>query len=158
MDLEKNSQELIEALDLQPFTEEFGRHRRVFESERFDLDGERKPWAHNSIYHILSPDFPINYLHRLSADDTLILCQGGSGYSYLFHPDSSVEHSVLGQHFQQGEQFCLVISACSWKALQLRSKSAFALMVTVVILSHTRDRIEIGAGQEFVGQYSDAIA
>lgn len=109
MNVEKNSQGPFEALDFQPFTAWFGLRRRVYESERFVFEREREPRAQNSICHTLNPDFPINYLHRLSADDMRTLCHDGSGYYYLLRPHSSAEHVVLGGPLQHGAQFFLMI-------------------------------------------------
>ncbi len=119
-----------------------------------EAGNDRPLAANNSIYYLLTPRYPVDYLHWLPSDDTHILCQGGPVDYYTFGPDGEINHQVLGSDIKSGQQFVILIHGNSWKALKLHPDCPYALMATVVTPEWTPDRIKIGAGKAFLDQYT----
>lgn len=110
--------------------------------------------ANSSIYYMLTREYPINYLHWLAMDDTHILCKGGPLSYYVFNKDGTSEEHVLGNNLTSGEELCIMVPAGSWKALKLHKGVEYALMVSILTPEWTKDRVKIGAGQEFIDKYA----
>ncbi len=148
-------EELKRELGLEPLPKESGFLKKVSTSEIEVVQGRYRLKANSSIYYLLDRDKNINYLHWLSPDDTHVLCEGGPVDYYVFSPDGTVHHHVLGRDPTKKEEFILMIPGGSWKALKLRPGVEFALMVTVLTPEWTddKDRLRIGAGQKFIDEY-----
>jgi nitroreductase/predicted cupin superfamily sugar epimerase len=152
------SETIIKQLGLKYLDKESGYYKKVARSCINVCQNWRRLKANNSIYYLLNREKPINYLHWLSPDDTHILCEGGPVDYYVFHPDCSVEHHVVGKDLKNGERPMLMIPGGSWKALKLRQDVEFALMVTVLTPEWTQKRVKIGAGQNFIDKYANQAA
>lgn len=109
--------------------------------------------ANSSIYYMLTKKHPINYLHWLAMDDIHIICKGGPLSYYVFNEDGTSDEYVIGSDISKGELLTILIPAGSWKALKLHDGVEFALMVSVLTPEWTKERVVIGAGQEFVDKY-----
>jgi predicted cupin superfamily sugar epimerase len=156
-DSTSRSETLIRELNMEPLAGESGFIAYCARSA-IEVLHDGKPFkANNSIYYLLNREQPINFLHWLFPDDTHVLCEGGPVDYYVFAPDNSVEHHVVGRDVSQGQRPMLMIPGGSWKALKLNSDVEFALMVTIITPQWTKDpdRIKIGAGQQFIDRYAD---
>ena len=147
---------LAKELGLNFMPEESGRFSSIGRSKIMvaEAGSDRCLAANNSIYYLLTPQYPINYLHWLLSDDTHILCQGGPVDYYTFGPEGEAKHQVLGQDLKAGQRFAILIHGNSWKALKLHPDCPYALMATVVTPEWTPDRIKIGAGNKFLEKYT----
>lgn len=110
--------------------------------------------ANSSIYYMLTKEYPINYLHWLAMDDMHIICKGGPLSYYVFYKDGTSKEYVVGSDAINGDLLCLMIPAGSWKALKLSAGVEYALMVSVLTPEWTKDRVIIGAGQDFINKYA----
>ncbi len=153
-----DAEDFARELGLEVLPGESGLYTRIARSKIMvaEAGSDRQLAAGNSIYYLLTKEYPINYLHWLSADDTHILCQGGPVDYYTFGPDGQVNHQVLGSDLKAGQKFVVPIPGNWWKALKLHPQCPFALMATVVTPEWTEDRVKIGAGEKFLKKYTGA--
>jgi hypothetical protein len=73
----------------------------------------------------------------------------------VFTPDGRAERHRLGRDLAAGERPVVAVPAGSFKALRLRADASYALMANVLSPEWTPDRVQIGAGPEFVERYRD---
>jgi hypothetical protein len=107
-------------------------------------------------YYMLTRDRPVNYLHRLVPDDTHILIEGGPVDYFIFHPDGRAEKVTLGMDLAAGQRPVIAVPGGCWKALRLRDGVSYALMANALSPEFTPDRVQIGAGAEWVKRYTGA--
>ena len=150
------SEKLIKELDLTPLEGESGYIGYISTSKIVVKQDGRDLKANGSIYYLLNKERPINYLHWLSPDDTHILLDGWPVHYYEFHEEDGkhyATHHLVGSDILKGERPVLMIPGGSWKALVLPVDVEYALLATILTPVWTRDRVKIGAGQEFIDNY-----
>jgi predicted cupin superfamily sugar epimerase len=149
-------QELIRVLGLKPLPKEAGYLGIVgVSSQKVSVDG-RQLAVQSQNYYMLTRDSPINYLHWLAPDDTHILIEGGPVDYYIFHPDGHAEMVTLGADVAHGQRPIVAVPGGCWKALTLHPGAEYALMANTLSPEFTPDRVRIGAGPDFVKQFSGA--
>jgi len=151
-------EELISRLHLRELPGESGRVAEVSVSElRVESHGGAL-LANSSIHYLLDRAMPVNFLHRLDSDDVHVLCEGGPVDYFLFHPDGRSERVTLGRDLSLGHRFLLAIPAGTWKALVLQENQDHVLLANVLSPQWTADRVEVGAGDAFLEQFTGTSA
>lgn len=143
----------IEALGLQHLALESGWFTVTHVSAEQVVAADGPSPVSNAIYFMLTRDRPINYVHRMVADDIQTLIDGGPADYYLFHPDGSVERITMGRDTAAGQQPMVVQPAHTAKAIVLRPGADFLLVGSVVTPAWNPDRIVIGGDQTFLDTY-----
>ena len=147
---------LMAQLKLEPLEGESGFFSFIGASaQSVTVDGRALP-AQSQIYYLLTRDKPINYLHWLASDDTHVLIEGGPVDYFIFHPDGRAERITLGRDLAAGQRLVIAVPGDCRKALRLHDGAAYALMANALSPAWTPDRVEIGAGAEFVRRYTGA--
>lgn len=139
---------LIKSLHLAPLPLESGYLAEVGESI---LVTDGLP-IQSHVYYMLTADRPINYLHHLKSDDTHILIEGGPLDYYIFTPGNPPKKITMGRNVELGETPVISVPAGSWKAIVL--KGEYGLMCNVLTPAFAPDRVTIGAGQEWIDQWT----
>lgn len=148
--------ELVSRLHLRELPGESGRFTEVSVSET-EVGTPGGPLrAHSAIFYLLDRDLPLNFLHRLESDDLHVLCEGGPVDYFVFHPDGRAEQVTLGRDLAAGHRFLIPVPGGCWKALWLHPDAEFVLLANVLTPQWTPDRVQIGAGQEFLDRFSGA--
>ena len=150
------AKQIIEQLNLVELPRESGLYQLAVTSQIQVLtqESEKENLAvQNSIYYMLTEDYPVNYLHWLSPDDTHILVEGDPVDYYLFFPDGHVEKQTIGRDLSAGQRHFVFAPGGCWKALKICPGTVFALMYSVVSPQFTPDRVVIGAGDSFIEKY-----
>jgi uncharacterized protein len=150
------AQELIELLHLAPLPKESGYLAIIGRSAQIvNVDG-RSLAVQSQNYYMLTRERPINYLHRLVPDDTHILIEGGPVDYFIFHPDGHVEQITLGFDVAAGQRPVVAVPGGCWKALRLHPGVSYALMANALSPEFTPDRVNIGAGADWVKKFANA--
>lgn len=153
---EARARELIRELNLSVLAKESGYLGLIGESaQRTSLDGKSLP-IQSQVYYMLTRDRPVNFLHWLAPDDTHILIEGGPVDYFIFHPDGRVEKRVLGMNLTEGERPVVAVPGGCWKALRLHDGASYALMANALSPAFTPDRVQIGAGKDWVERFAGA--
>jgi predicted cupin superfamily sugar epimerase len=109
--------------------------------------------AQSRVYYLLTRELSINYLHRVASEDTHVLVEGGPVDYFVFTPEGRAERYRLGRDVAAGDRPVVAVPAGCFKALRLRADAGYALMANVLSPAWTPDRVQIGAGPEFVERY-----
>jgi predicted cupin superfamily sugar epimerase len=147
------ARELIATLKLSLLPGESGYFAVIGRSGQTVSAGGRTLAAQSQIYYLLTAEAPVNFLHWLAPDDTQILLEGGPVDYYLFHPDGRAERITLGRDAAAGERLVVAVPAGCWKALRLHPGAGYALVANVLTPEWTPDRVQVGAGAEFIATY-----
>ena len=110
--------------------------------------------ASNCIYYALTREHPQNHLHWLEPDDHHILINGGAADYFLFYPDGSLEKKTLGLNLTENQRPLVVAPGGCGKAVRLHDSADFLLVGSVVTPAWTAERVQFGADQTFINQYS----
>jgi predicted cupin superfamily sugar epimerase len=105
-------------------------------------------------YYMLTRELPINYLHWLEPSDTHILIEGGPVEYFIFCPGKAAEKVTLGMDLAAGQRPIVAVPGGCWKALRLRDGAGYALMANTLSPEFTPDRVKIGAGADWVKQWT----
>jgi predicted cupin superfamily sugar epimerase len=150
------ARELIRLLNLRVLPKESGYLGIIGRSAQMvRIDGQSLA-VQSQNYYMLTRDRPVNYLHRLVPDDTHILIEGGPVDYFIFHPDGRAEKVTLGMDLAAGQRPVVAVPGGCWKALRLRDGASYALMANTLSPEFTPDRVQIGAGAEWVKRYTGA--
>lgn len=150
------ARELIHLLNLRVLPKESGYLGVIGRSAQMvSIDGQSLA-VQSQNYYMLTRDRPVNYLHRLVPDDTHILIEGGPVDYFIFHPDGRAEKVTLGMDLAAGQRPVVAVPGGCWKALRLRDGASYALMANTLSPEFTPDRVQIGAGAEWVKRYTGA--
>jgi predicted cupin superfamily sugar epimerase len=150
------ARELIRLLNLRVLPKESGYLGIIGRSAQMvSIDG-RSLAVQSENYYMLTRGRPVNYLHRLVPDDTHILIEGGPVDYFIFHPDGRAEKVTLGMDLAAGQRPVVAVPGGCWKALRLRDGASYALMANTLSPEFTADRVQIGAGAEWVKRYTGA--
>ena len=148
------ARELIDQLHLSVLAKESGYLGLIGESaQKVEVNG-RSLRVQSQVYYMLTRDRPINYLHWLEPDDTHILIEGGPVDYFIFHPDGRAEKFTLGTDVAAGQRPVIAVPGNCWKALRLHQGASYALMANALSPEFTPDRVRIGAGADWVKQFS----
>jgi uncharacterized protein len=150
------ARELIQTLHLTVLPKESGYLGIIGRSAQMvNVDG-RSLAVQSQNYYMLTRDLPINYLHWLVPDDTHILIEGGPVDYFIFHPDGHAEKVTLGFDVAAGQRPVVAVPGGCWKALRLREGASYALMANALSPEFTADRVQIGAGADWVKRFTNA--
>jgi len=150
------AREIIQTLKLELLPRESGYLGIIGSSaQKVPVDG-RALAVQSQNYYMLTKQLPINYLHWLASDDTHILIEGGPVDYYIFHPDGRAEVQTLGMDLAHNQRPIIAVPGGCWKALRLHKGSKYALMANTLSPEFTPDRVTIGAGPDFLKQFSGA--
>ncbi|AOS44562.1 hypothetical protein Verru16b_01625 [Lacunisphaera limnophila] len=149
------ARELISTLQLDYLPGESGYFGLLGRSAQTVEQAGRQLAAQSRIHYLLTAEAPVNYLHWLASDDTHILLEGGPVDYFIFHPGGTVDRVTLGPDVAAGQQRVVAIPGGCWKALRLHPGAGYVLLVNVLSPEWTPDRVKIGAGEEFLQQYTD---
>jgi len=105
-------------------------------------------------YYMLTRELPINYLHWLEPADTHVLIEGGPVDYFIFCPGKAAEKVVLGMDLAAGQRPIVAVPGGCWKALRLQDGAGYALMANALSPEFTPDRVKIGAGADWVRQWT----
>lgn len=147
------ARELIAALHLGYLDGESGYFAVIGRSTQKVIAGGRELAAQSQIYYLLTAEAPSNFLHGLESDDTHVLLEGGPVDYYIFHPDGRAECVTLGRDPAAGQRLVVAVPGGCRKALRLRPGAKFALLANVLSPEWTPDRVQIGAGPDFISRY-----
>jgi predicted cupin superfamily sugar epimerase len=153
---EARARELIQTLKLDVLPKESGYLAIIGRSEQTITVSGRTLAVQSQNYYMLTRDRPINYLHWLAPDDTDILIEGGPVDYFIFHPDGHTEKVTLGLDLAAGQRPVVAVRGSCWKALRLHDGAAYALMANTLSPEFTSDRVQIGAGADWVKRYSNS--
>jgi uncharacterized protein len=148
----------IGALGLQVLEGESGWFGELARSQLHVPLGDGHSPVSSSIWYLLTPERPVNYLHHLTGDDTHVLVEGGPVDYWWFTDDGRAEHAVCGRDLSRGERPAVAVPGGSWKGLRLADGAEYALMVTVVTPAWTPASVTIGAGQDFLDRWRGATS
>jgi predicted cupin superfamily sugar epimerase len=146
--------ELIRELKLTVLPKESGYLGIVGVSKLQVTVGGRALAVQSQNYYMLTRELPINYLHWLESADTHILIEGGPVDYFIFCPGQPAEKITLGMNLAAGQRPIVAVPAGCWKALLLHNDAAYALMANALSPEFTPDRVKIGAGPEWVKQWT----
>ncbi|HVU23796.1 MAG TPA: cupin domain-containing protein [Opitutus sp.] len=150
------ARELMAALDLEFLPGESGWFAPAGRSNLQVNVAGRTLAAHSRIFYLLTRELPLNYLHRLASDDTHVLLEGGPVEYFIFRADGQAERLILGGDLSTGQAAMISVPAGDWKSLRLAPGADYALIANILTPEWTADRVEIGAGDEFVTRYRNA--
>jgi len=150
------ARELIRLLNLRVLPKESGYLGIIRRSAQMVSIAGQSFAVQSQNYYMLTRDRPVNYLHRLVPDDTHILIEGGPVDYFIFHPDGRAEKVTLGMDLAAGQRPVVAVPGGCWKALRLRDGASYALMANTLSPEFTPDRVQIGAGAEWVKRYTGA--
>jgi predicted cupin superfamily sugar epimerase len=150
------ARELIQTLHLTVLPKESGYLGIIGRSAQMVTVDGRALAVQSQNYYMLTRDRPINYLHRLVPDDTHILIEGGPLDYFIFHPDGRAEKVTLGLDLAAGQRPVVAVPGGCWKALRLREGASYALMANTLSPEFTPDRVKIGAGPDWVKQFTNS--
>ena len=150
------AREIIQTLHLTVLPKESGYLGIIGRSAQIVTVDGRSLAVQSQNYYMLTRDRPINYLHWLVPDDTHILIEGGPVDYFIFHPDGRAEKVTLGMDLAAGQRPVVAVPGGCWKALRLRDGASYALMANTLSPEFTPDRVQIGAGAEWVKRYTGA--
>jgi uncharacterized protein len=150
------ARELIRLLNLRVLPKESGYLGIIGRSAQMVSIAGQSLAVQSQNYYMLTRDRPVNYLHRLVPDDTHILIEGGPVDYFIFHPDGRAEKVTLGMDLAAGQRPVIALPGGCWKALRLRDGASYALMANTLSPEFTPDRVQIGAGAEWVKRYTGA--
>jgi predicted cupin superfamily sugar epimerase len=148
--------ELIRTLNLSVLPKESGYLGIIGRSGQMVTVEGRTLAVQSQNYYMLTRDRPINYLHWLAPDDTHILIEGGPVDYFIFHPDGRAEKVTLGRNLAAGQRPVVAVPGGCWKALRLHDGVGYALMANTLSPEFTSDRVKIGAGTDWVKQYTNS--
>jgi uncharacterized protein len=152
------ARQLIRELKLTVLPKESGYLGVVGVSAQTVALGGRTLAAQSQNYYMLTRELPINYLHWLEPDDTHILIEGGPVDYFIFCPGKAASKMTLGMDLAAGQRPIVAVPEGCWKALRLRAGAGYALMANTLSPQFTADRVKIGAGAEWVKQWSGSAA
>ncbi len=148
--------ELIRLLQLHVLAKESGYLGIIgVSAQKVALNG-RSLAVQSQNYYLLTRDRPINYLHRLISDDTHILIEGGPVDYFVFHPDGRAEKITVGRDLAADQRPVIAVPGGCWKALRLHDGANYALMANTLSPEFTPDRVNIGAGPDWIKRYANA--
>ena len=147
------ARELIAALGLRFLPGESGYLELIGRSSLKVAHEGRVFAAQNQVYYLLTRELSVNYLHRVASEDTHVLVEGGPVDYFVFTPEGRAERHRLGRDLAAGDRPVVAVPAGCFKALRLRPGAGYALMANVLSPEWTPDRVQIGAGAEFVERY-----
>ncbi len=154
------AKELIRELGLKVLPKESGYLGIVGVSDaKVRVQGQAKPSgqvlaAQSQNYYMLTRELPINYLHWLEPADTHVLIEGGPVDYFIYCKGKKAEKQVLGMDLKAGQRPIVAAPAGCWKALRLEDRASYALMANALSPEFTADRVRIGAGEEWVKEWT----
>jgi len=148
------ARELIHVLNLHVLPKESGYLGIIGRSAQMVVLNGRTLAVQSQNYYMLTHDRPVNYLHWLEPDDTHILIEGGPVDYFIFHPDGHVEKVTLGRDVAAGQRPIITVPGGCWKALRLWDNATYALIANTLSPEFTPDRVNIGAGSDWVKRYA----
>ena len=151
--------ELIRELRLTVLPKESGYLGIVGVSRQRVMVGGRALAVQSQNYYLLTRELPVNYLHWLEPDDTHILIEGGPVDYFIFCPAHGTsakraEKMTLGMDLAKGERPMVAVPGGCWKALKLHDGAGYALMANTLSPEFTPDRVRIGAGADWVKEWT----
>ncbi len=142
---------LVETLGLKQMNLESGLFTVVSVSDLLDEKGHP---ASNSIYVMLTREYPQSYLHRMESDDIQILIEGGPIDYYLFYANGEADKITLGKDLAQDQQMIVACPGGTAKALILHDDVEYALIASVVAPAWSPSNVVYGATDEFIDTYA----
>jgi uncharacterized protein len=150
------AREIIRMLQLKVLPKESGYLGIIGQSSHFVTVDGRALAVQSQNYYMLTRDLPTNYLHWLAPDDTHILIEGGPVDYFIFHPDGRAEKVTLSMDLAAGQRPVVAVPGGCWKALRLHEGAAYALMANTLSPEFTPDRVQIGAGPDWVKRFANS--
>jgi uncharacterized protein len=150
------ARELIQTLHLSVLPRESGYLGIIGRSAQMVTVDGRALAVQSQNYYMLTRDRPMNYLHWLVPDDTHILIEGGPVDYFIFHPDGRAEKITLGLDLAAGQRPVVAVPGGCWKALRLHDGVSYALMANTLSPEFTPDRVNIGAGPDWVKRFANS--
>ena len=149
------AQQLIQTLGLRHLNAEAGLFSVIRVSDLEVTASDGKSPASNAIYYMLTPNEPINYVHRLFSDDYQTLIEGGPADYYLFYADGSVAKYTLGRDLSKGQVMMVPSPAGTAKAIVLHEDADYLLVSSILSPAWSPQRSRIGADETFIKKYAD---
>jgi uncharacterized protein len=144
-------QRLIDQFGLQPHPEG-GWYKQTYKSkeeiratalpERFD--GNRV--FSTAIYFLLEKG-NFSAFHRIKSDECWHFYSGEPLMIYIIHPDSSLETVLLGNDFENGQQFQFVVPANCWFASRPADQSEYCFVGCTVSPGFDFDDFELAKAE-----------
>jgi predicted cupin superfamily sugar epimerase len=149
------AQQLIQTLGLRHLNAEAGLFSVIRVSDLEVTASDGKSPASNAIYYMLTPNEPINYVHRLFSDDYQTLIEGGPADYYLFYADGSVAKYTLGRDISKGQVMLVPSPAGTAKAIVLHDGAGYLLVSSILSPAWSPQRSRIGGDEAFVKKYAN---
>jgi predicted cupin superfamily sugar epimerase len=151
------AKELIRELRLTVLPKESGYLGIVGVSAKKVTVGGRELAVQSQNYYLLTRELPVNYLHWLEPADTHVLIEGGPVDYYIFCKGKAAAKVVLGMDLAKGQRPIVAVPSGCWKALRLEEGAGYALMANALSPEFTPDRVRIGAGKEWVKEWTGSV-
>jgi predicted cupin superfamily sugar epimerase len=149
------AQQLIQTLGLRHLNAEAGLFSVIRVSDLEVTASDGKSPASNAIYYMLTPNEPINYVHRLFSDDYQTLIEGGPADYYLFYADGRVARYTLGRDISKGQVMMVPSPAGTAKAIILHDGADYLLVSSILSPAWSPQRSRIGGDEAFVKKYAN---
>lgn len=148
------AQQLIQSLGLRHLNAEAGLFSVIRVSDLEVTASDGKSPASNAIYYMLTPNEPVNYVHRLFSDDYQTLIEGGPADYYLFYADGNVARYTHGRDLSKGQVMMVPSPAGTAKAIVLHEDADYLLVSSILSPAWSPQRSRIGADETFIKQYA----
>lgn len=104
------------------------------------------------IYYLLKSD-QFSAFHRLKSDELWHFYAGSPLNIYLIHQSEGFAEYTLGQNFDAGERFKLVIPALTWLAARCNQKDSYSLVGCTVAPGFDFNDLEFANRQNLLNKY-----
>lgn len=105
-----------------------------------------------SIYFLLT-DAQFSAFHRLKSDEIWHFYGGTSLTLYIINPDGELKQIQLGNRFENGEHFQVIVEANQWFAAKVNQPNSYALVGCTVAPGFDFSDFELANRKELISQY-----
>jgi predicted cupin superfamily sugar epimerase len=148
---------LINQFELQPHPEG-GWYKQTYKSEEFiaasalpsRFPGDRS--FSTAIFFLLEKG-NFSAFHRIKSDECWHFYSGDPLNIYIIHPDGKLETVLLGNNFEEGQQFQFTVPANCWFASRPAEKSGYCFVGCTVSPGFDFEDFELANGKELAAEY-----
>lgn len=107
-----------------------------------------------SIYFLLDGNDK-SHFHKLISDEIWHFYDGTTVLVYIIFPDGRLENKKLGNNFEEGEEFQVVIPKGTWFGAEVKDKNSFSLFGCTVAPGFDFSDFELAERENLISLYPE---